>query len=195
MLADHKWQKNAGISTERLLKDLSYKGRKLTIRCSVLGPTKIKLTDLADEFEKYFSPSEDHKGDLIYIADIHNQRLSVAKELGDRAGEGPAYGNLGNAYQRLGDFKQAVKYHNQHLCIAKELGDRAGEGRAYGNLGNAYQSLGDFKQAVKYHNQHLGIAKELGDRAGEGRAYGNLGNAYDSLGDFKQAVKVPQPTS
>jgi len=103
------------------------------------------------------------KEDIKY----HNQQLSIAKELGDRAGEGRAYGNLGNAYQSLGDFKQAVEYHNQHLSIAEELGHRAGGGRAYGNLAIAYQSLGDFKQAVKYQNQHLRIAKELGHRAGE----------------------------
>ena len=120
--------------------------------------------------------------------DAYQQHLTIAKELGDRAEEGGAYCNLGNAYQSLGDFKQAIKYHNQHLSIAKELGDKAGEGGAYGNLGNAYQSLGDFKQAIKYHNQRLSIAKELGEKAGEGRAYGNLGNAYRSLGDFKQAI-------
>ena len=55
MLADYPRQKNAGISTERL----------------VFGLIKLKLTDLADEFEKYFSPSEDHKGNLIYMADIN----------------------------------------------------------------------------------------------------------------------------
>ena len=109
--------------------------------------------------------------------------------MGDRAGEGRAYRNLGDAYQGLGDFKQAIKYHEQRLSIAKEVGDRAGEGRAYGSLGNAYDSIGDFKQAIKYHEQHLSIAKEVGDRAGEGRAYGNLGNAYQGLGDFNQAIK------
>ena len=84
--------------------------------------------------------------------------INVAKEVGDRAGEGSSYGNLGNAYYHLGDFKNAIEYHQLDLNIAKELGDRAGEGRAYGNLGNAYQSLGDFKQAVKYHNQEIGRA-------------------------------------
>ena len=116
-------------------------------------------------------------------------RLTIAKEVGDRAGEGGAYGNLGNAYHSLGDFKQAIEYHMLRLTIAKEVGDRAGEGRAYGNLGNAYHSLGDFKQAIEYHMLHLTIAKEVGDRAGEGRAYGSLGNAYHSLGDFKQAIE------
>ena len=33
------------------------------------------------------------KEDINY----HKQRLSIAKELGNRAGEGRAYGNLGNA--------------------------------------------------------------------------------------------------
>ena len=119
----------------------------------------------------------------------HLRHLSVAKEVGDRAGEGRAYGNLGNAYHSLGYFKQAIEYHMLHLIIAKEVGDRAGEGRAYGNLGNAYQGLGDFKQAIEYHMLRLTIAKEVGDRAGEGRAYGSLGNAYKGLGDFKQAIE------
>ena len=61
------------------------------------------------------------------------QDLTIAKELGDRAGEGRAYGNLGNAFGGLGNFKKAIEYHNQDLTIAKELGDRAGEGRAYGS--------------------------------------------------------------
>ena len=117
------------------------------------------------------------------------QQLSKTKEVGDRTGEGRAYCNLGNAFEGLGDFKQALEYHNQELSIAKEMADRAEEGRAYCNLGIAFQGLGDFKQALEYHKQHLSIAKEVGDRAGEGRAYCNLGNAFQGLGDFKQALE------
>ena len=119
----------------------------------------------------------------------HEKHLKIAKEIGDRAGEGGAYGNLGNAYQSLGDYQKAIEYHEKHLKIAKEIGDRAGEGTAYGNLGIAYQSLGDYQKAIEYHEKHLKIAKEIGDRAGEGRAYGNLGNAYQSLGDYQKAIE------
>jgi tetratricopeptide (TPR) repeat protein len=87
--------------------------------------------------------------------------------VGDRAGEGGAYGNLGCAYRSLGNFSRAIEHHTQHLAIAKEVGDRAGEGRAYGNLGCAYGSLGDFSRAIEHHTQHLAIAKEVGNRAGE----------------------------
>nr|XP_058945352.1 tetratricopeptide repeat protein 28-like [Pocillopora verrucosa] len=109
-----------------------------------------------------------------------------------KAGEGASYGNLGNAYDSLGEFKTAIKYHQRHLEIAKEVGDKAGEGRSYGNLGNAYRSLGEFKTAIKYHQRDLEIAKEVGDKAGEGKSYCNLGNAYDSLGEFKTAIKYHQ---
>jgi len=32
----------------------------------------------------------------------HQQELAIAKEVGDRAGEGKAYGNLGNAHMSQG---------------------------------------------------------------------------------------------
>ena len=117
------------------------------------------------------------------------KHLSIAKEVGNRAGEGSAYGNLGNAYLSLSNFKEAIEYYEKDLSIAKEVGHRNGEGSTYGNLGNAYLSLGNFIQAIEYYEKHLSIAKEVGNRAGEGSAYGNLGNAYCNLGNFKQALE------
>ena len=144
--------------------------------------------------------SHDHgsasSGDVKKVIDqgkeaieYHNLHLKIAKEVGDKHGEGGTYGNLGNAYLSLGDFKKAIEYHNLHLKIAKEVGDKHGEGAAYGNLGSAYHSLGDFKKAIEYHNLILKIAREVGDKRGEGAVYSNLGNAYFSLGDFKKAIE------
>jgi tetratricopeptide (TPR) repeat protein len=133
-------------------------------------------------------------GSFSKALEYHKEHLTMAKEVGDRAGEGRAYGNLGNAYDSLGDYAKAIEYHTQDLAIAKEVGDRAGEGMAYGNLGIAYGSQGDFRKAIEYLAQQLAIAKEVGDRAGEGRAYGNLGNAYQdrayqSQGDYAKAIE------
>ena len=79
-------------------------------------------------------------GDYRKAIEYHEKRLKIAKEIGDRAGEGRAYGNLGNAYDSLGDYQKAIEYHEKHLKIAKEIGDRAGEGGAYGNIGNSCTS-------------------------------------------------------
>ena len=115
----------------------------------------------------------------------------MAEEMGHRAGveEEQASCNVGNAYDNLGRFQEAVEFHNKHLSISKEVGDKAGEGFAYCHLGNAYQSLGRFQEAIEFHNKHLTISKEMGDKAGEGNAYGNLGIAYRSLGRFQEAVE------
>ena len=119
----------------------------------------------------------------------NEKRLATAIQIGDRAGEGRAYENLGIAFKSQGDFRKAFEYHQKHLKIAKEIGDRAGEGRAYGNLGNAYHSLSDFRKAIEYHEKRMKIAIEISDRAAEGGAYANIGIAYDSLGDFRKAIE------
>ncbi|XP_066015058.1 tetratricopeptide repeat protein 28 isoform X1 [Pocillopora verrucosa] len=144
-------------------------------------------------------PGSASSGDVRKVVDLYNQgeeaieyhnlHLKIAKEVGDKHGEGVAYGNLGNPYHHLGDSKKAIEYYNLNLKIAKEVGDKHGEGNAYGNLGIAYHRLGNFKKALEYHNLYLKITKEVGDKHGEGGAYGNLGSAYFSLGDFKKAIE------
>ena len=61
-----------------------------------------------------------------------------------------AYGNLGCAYDTMGDFRKAIEHHEKHLKIALEIGDLAGEGGTYGNLGTAYQSLGECISGTKH---------------------------------------------
>ena len=122
----------------------------------------------------------------------HMKELSVAREEGNRREEGLACFNLGNYYDGVADFREAIRNYTEALSIFKEIGLRAEEGRAFGHLGNTHHSLGNFKQAIEYHNQNLSIAKEVGDRAGVGIAYCNLGSAYNSLGNFKQALEYHQ---
>ena len=55
--------------------------------------------------------------------------------MGDKAGEGITYGNLGCAYFGLGQFKTAIDYHESGLEIAKEVGDKAGEAFSLCSLG------------------------------------------------------------
>jgi tetratricopeptide (TPR) repeat protein len=125
---------------------------------------------------------------LSKAIEYQTQHLAIAKEVGDRAGEGMAYGNLGNAYESQGDYAKAIEPQTQRLAIAKEVGDRAGEGMAYGNLGISYLSLGNISKAIEYHGQHLAIAKEVGLRAREGGAYGNLGTCHVHLNEYAKAV-------
>jgi NB-ARC domain len=61
----------------------------------------------------------------------------AARRLQERAAEGGHLGNLGVAYNSLGESRRAIEYHEQYLAIAREIGDRRCEGIALGNLGVA----------------------------------------------------------
>ncbi|MGR3912856.1 MAG: tetratricopeptide repeat protein, partial [Candidatus Rhabdochlamydia sp.] len=93
------------------------------------------------------------------------------------------FGNLGDAYYKLREYRKAISYYENDLKSSLELQDKVGEGRAYNNLGNAYYSLGDIRKATDFHEKHLKIALEFQDKVGEGKAYSNLGVAYHSLGE------------
>ena len=71
-----------------------------------------------DDLQKHLTKAKTKNSDFQRAIYYHNQHLSIAQEVGDRAGEGRAYANLGNAYQSLGKFQEAINYHNQHLSIA-----------------------------------------------------------------------------
>jgi len=119
----------------------------------------------------------------------YEQALAIAREIGDRRGEGNHLGNLGAAYFALGDARRAIGYYEQALAIAREIGDKRGEGNHLGNLGLAYAALGDTRRAIEYYEQALAIAREIGDKRGEGNHLGNLGAAYYDLGDARRAIE------
>ena len=48
-----------------------------------------------------------HLGDVKKATDYHNLHLKIAKEEGDKHGEGNAYENLGKVYRSMGALKKA----------------------------------------------------------------------------------------
>lgn len=55
------------------------------------------------------------------------RNLSLVKELGDRAAQGRAYGNLGNTQYLLGNFSEAIAFHKE---VGKHVGIFLGAARA-----------------------------------------------------------------
>jgi tetratricopeptide (TPR) repeat protein len=50
------------------------------------------------------------QGDFSKAIKYHTQHLAIAKEVGNRAGEGRAYGNLGTCHMLLNEYVKAVAY-------------------------------------------------------------------------------------
>ncbi|XP_070582112.1 G-protein-signaling modulator 2-like isoform X4 [Ptychodera flava] len=132
---------------------------------------------------------EDVKECLQKATEFYEENLSIVKELGDKAAQGRACGNLGNTHYLLGNFSKAIMFHEERLSIAKEFGDKSAERRAYSNLGNAHVFLGEFEIAAEYYKKTLQIARQLGDLAIEAQACYSLGNTFTLLRDYETAIE------
>ncbi|XP_044848523.1 G-protein-signaling modulator 1 isoform X4 [Mauremys mutica] len=128
------------------------------------------------------------KETLQRASEYYERNLSLVKELGDRAAQGRAYGNLGNTQYLLGNFSEATAFHKERLAIAKEFGDKAAERRAYSNLGNAHIFLGRFDISAEYYKKTLQLSRQLKDQAVEAQACYSLGNTYTLLQDYERAI-------
>jgi len=161
----------------------------------VQGRGKLKKRDLKSVLELASSYAND-AGDVLDLRlhpreriVWHETGLKAAKMIGDKSAEGAHLGNLGSAYDDLGDTLKATGYHERALNIFRSMGDRWNEGATLNNLGNANSKLGKFRRAIEYYEKALAISKEIGDRRGEGAALGNLGNAYADLGETRKAIE------
>ena len=119
---------------------------------------------------------------------FYEQHLVIAREIGDRQGEGNALGNLGSAYAAVGEVRKAIEFHGQALVISREIGDRRGEGSDLRSLGNAYADLGEVREAIGFLDQALASDREIGDRPGESSDLGILGTCYFRLGEVGKAI-------
>ncbi|MDF5725606.1 MAG: CHAT domain-containing protein, partial [Rhizonema sp. PD37] len=87
--------------------------------------------------------------------------LAIARAIGDRLGESASLGNLGNAYNNLGDYKKAIDYHNQQLAIARAIGDRLGESHSLNNLGLTHLHSANPKAAEVYLRGAISVDESI----------------------------------
>ena len=154
-----------------------------------IPPTEMQhaLVDLVDAAVPYTGELRFHPRQRITWL-----QAEAARAIGRKDAEGAALGNLGNAYNSLGEYRQAIEFHEQHLQIAREIGDRRGEGMALGNLGSTLAKLGEIQKAIDFWLQSLPIRKAISDLYGEGIDCYNLSLVYETLGDLETALSYAE---
>jgi tetratricopeptide (TPR) repeat protein len=127
-------------------------------------------------------------GDARRAISFHEQRLSIAREIGDPHGEGQALGNLGLCYKDLSDVSRAIELYEQSRDIAKEIGDRQGEGMKLDHLGIVHAELGDVNCAIEYWEKALQIFREISDVANLARTRFNFAQLLSQQGRPSEAL-------
>jgi tetratricopeptide (TPR) repeat protein len=132
----------------------------------------------------------DRLGEYRWAMELYTRALAIARETGDREGEGAWLSNLALSHYNRGEYGQAIDLLTQALAIARETGDCEGQSSALSNLGNCHFSQDESWRAVELHTQALAIARDLGNRYLEANELGDLGQAWLAAGDARQAVAL-----
>ena len=114
------------------------------------------------------------------------ERLSDEKSLA------VAYGNMGETYMDLGEYKKGLELCQEALKINRNIGDKLGEAEGLHNIGNAYCFLGEARKCIQYCQQSKRIFTEIGNKAGASMSIGVLALGYGALGDLENSKRYYQ---
>ncbi|NER79360.1 MAG: tetratricopeptide repeat protein [Leptolyngbya sp. SIO1D8] len=107
-----------------------------------------------------------------------------------RQQEAIALGNIGNAYDGLGNYDLAINFQEQSIALKRQIGDRQGEAFSLNNLGNTYSRLKDYENAIEAYQIALAIWRDIGDQAEEGGSLERLGSLYQTQYQYEQAIDI-----
>lgn len=133
------------------------------------------LADMVDEVNRPFSPAE--QADIALVKGRLFDRLCLwpeaidwflesekrYKAVGDKAGLGTTYNNIGGIYDHKGDWDQALAYYHKSEQIRNEVGDKAGLGRTYNNIAALFYQQED-DAARDYIDRAVAIFEQMGAR-------------------------------
>ena len=100
-----------------------------------------------------------------------------------------ALNNIGSAYNKIGDTKNALAYHKRSLEIEKDIGYKRGMAYSYNNIGYVYSHQANVPKALENFHKSLKIRTEIGDKKGMAGSMINLGIIYYQQDDIPQALK------
>ena len=103
-----------------------------------------------------------------------------------------SYIGLGEVYDALCDYENALKYYNKALAINEDNDKLVNITiRLYNDIGVTYHNTLDYEDAIRFYNKALKMGLEITDSTNEIiiQLYENLADIYEELEDYKKAVE------
>ena len=120
----------------------------------------------------------------------HQLQLKSSQQLKDNLLEQAcAYANLGDSFEAVGDYQQAVRQHESHLSLSQRAHNDGSQIRALSSLGRAFRGLGNLRRALEYFDRQLKLAKVVGDEYIQAECYADIGSVQMLVGDYNHALE------
>ena len=118
--------------------------------------------------------------------------LHLWRVAGDRRAEAYTLRRIGDVYQPLGDYKQALAYYDPALSLSRKMQDRRGEGETLNEICYAYLNTGQNEKALGLCDRALRINQATGNRRAFAASLNNLGEISYGSGQTQQGLALFQ---
>ncbi len=98
------------------------------------------------------------------------------------------YRQLGEAFERIGNFEDALRSWQKALEIAKRTNDIKGIGRVLSSIATLHTKLNKFDKAINYEKESVEYNERIEDETGIAISMNNIGSNYKSLGNYDSAL-------
>lgn len=98
----------------------------------------------------------------------------------------------GNAFKRLGKYKEALKDYENAMNYAKESNYQNAINTVTANLGEVNLLLGNYEAALGYQLETVRLQESNSDTANLVENYHHVSTIYSKLGDYKSALDYKQ---
>jgi predicted ATPase/DNA-binding SARP family transcriptional activator len=127
------------------------------------------------------------QGDHQAARALHEESLTLHRELADQQGVAQSLGALGNVARYHGDYEEARALLAASLTIFRDLGDQQGVAWSLYNLGCMSLNQGEYQKARELFAEGLDLFRELGHHRGICHSVGVLGIVARIQGDYTVA--------
>ncbi|HMA35732.1 MAG TPA: tetratricopeptide repeat protein, partial [Chloroflexia bacterium] len=127
------------------------------------------------------------QGDITRAAQLGQESLALAQQLGDRHATALALNQAGNVAYLQGDYAQAGACYAESMQLRRALGDRAAIAASLHNLGIVALAQGDHAGAVAALTESLAWQRAGGDARSISLSLTNLAEAAVQTGDYDRA--------
>ena len=127
------------------------------------------------------------QGDHAAARALHEESLTIQRELGDKIGIADSLNHLGIVALEQGDCGRARPLLEESLTLRRELRNKSGIAASLVALGNVAREQGDYAAAQVKYEESLTLRREVGDKINIANSISNLGGVAYEQGDYDRA--------
>ena len=130
------------------------------------------------------------QGDYDRAVALHEEAMSVYRELGHKKGVSASLRELGLVAYEQGDYERAVRLHEQSLALAREFGTTFSIAWSLRALADAVHRQGDLRRATTLLEESLALVRGLENAWGIVRTLASLGSVAYETGEYTRASRL-----